>query len=386
MKSNPKRTFAKACLATALAAVTAWPLLAQAQSDIVLGAALPITGPFAASGLPGYNALKLAQEDINAAGGINGKKVRIVFEDTAANNSAAVNAYIKLVKQHNPAFVFLSNLSMQVMATEPEIAKAKIPGVTPGGAMALEARKNPYIFRSRPADVLGAGALAWGITEQLKKSKVGILYTQDDYGTGSANALEELLKKQGVSVVAKEGYNARDNDFSPQLLNAKNKGADVLVTFNYNRDGALILKQRKSLGIDIPLVSGAGMASPGTLDLVEAADMANVLVAADAVLGEEVSPASAEFVRRYVINYKMRPDSFGASYYDAAMMVADGLRKVGTDPEKLRAHMAGIKGYKGVTRVYTTDAATGNMAHAVTMATFKPGSKELQGIATYPKK
>ena len=385
MNPNSKRTFAKAWVAGALATAFAWPLLAQAQDEIVVGAVMPITGAFAASGLPGYNALRMAQEDINAAGGINGKKLRIAFEDSTANNSGAVNAYIKLVKQHNPPFIFLSNLSTQVLATEPEIAKARIPSVTPGGAVALDARKNPYIFRTRPGDVLGAGALAWGITDSLKKSKPGILYTQDDYGTGAANALEELLKKSGVAVVAKEPYNARDNDFSAQLLNAKNKGADVLVTFNYNRDGALLLKQRKSLGIELPLVSGTGMASPGTLDLVEAADVANMLVAADTVLGEDVGPASAEFVRRYVITYKMRPDSFGASYYDAAMMMAEGLRKVGPDAEKLRAYLAGVKNFKGVARTYTTDPATGNMAHTVNMAVFRPGTKELQSVAVYPK-
>ena len=327
----------------------------------------------------------MAQDDINAAGGINGKKLRIVFEDTTANNSGAVNAYIKLVKQHHPSFIFLSNLSTQVLATEPEVAKSKIPSVTPGGAAAIDARKNSYIFRTRPADQLGAGALAWGITDSLKKSKPAILYTQDDYGTGAANALEDLLKKANVTVVTKEAYNPRDNDFSAQLLSAKTKGADVLVTFNYNRDGALLLKQRKSLGIDLPLVSGTGMASPGTLDLVEASDVANVLVAADTVLGEEVSPASADFVRRYVIAYKMRPDSFGASYYDAAMIMADGLRKVGPDAEKLRVYLTGVKNFKGVARNYTTDASNGNMAHTVNMAVFKPGTKELQSVAVYPK-
>ena len=385
MNLIPKRTFAKSCVAAALLAASTWPLHALAQNEIVVGAVVPITGPLASIGLPGYNALKLAQDDINAAGGINGKKLRIAFEDTTASNSGAVNAYVKLVKQYNPPFIFTSSLSTQVLATEPEIAKAKIPTMTAGGAMAIEARKNPYIFRTRPADVLGAGALAWGITESLKKSKPGILYTQDEYGTGAANALEELLKKAGVTVVAKEAFNPRDNDFSAQLLSAKNKGADVLVTFNYNRDGALLLKQRKSLGIDLPLVSGTGMASPGTLDLVEADDVTKMLVAADTVLGEDVSPASVGFVRRYVITYKMRPDSFGASYYDGAMMLAEGLRKVGPDPEKLRAYLAGVKNFKGVARTYTTDAATGNMAHSVNMAVFRAGSKELKSIAVYPK-
>lgn len=377
--------FLKAGVASVLGILLATPQWAVAQGEIVIGATVPITGPFASVGLPYYNSLRMAQDDINAAGGINGKKFRIAFEDTTANNSTAVNAFVKLVKQHNPPFIFLSSLSTQVLATEPEIAKAKIPVITSGGAMAIEDRKNSYIFRVRPADAMGAAALSSVITDTLKKKKPGILYTQDDYGTGAANALEALLAKAGVQVVAKEAYNSRDNDFSAQLLNAKNKGADVLVTFNYARDGALLLKQRKSLGIDLPLVSGTGMASPGTLDLVEADDMVNVYVAADTVLGETVSPASVEFVRRYVVTYKMRPDSFGAAYYDAAMMVADGLRKVGPDAEKLRAYLAGVKGYKGVARTYSTDPATGNMSHSVTVAVFKPGTKELAAVSVFPK-
>ena len=389
MNSIAKRIFANACVAGALVAASAWPLLAQAQaqaqSEIVVGAVVPITGAFASAGLPYYNSLRMAQDDINAAGGIDGKKVRIAFEDATANNSVAVNAYVRLVKQYNPPFIFTSSLSTHVLATEPEIAKAKIPTMTAAGATAIEERKNPYIFRTRPSDHLGAEAMAWGITEWLKKSKPGIVYTQDDYGTGAANSLEGLLKKAGVNVVAKEAYNPRDNDFSAQLLSVKRSGADVLVTFNYTRDGALLLKQRKSLGIDLPLVSGTGMASPGTLALVDAADVANVLVAADTVLGEGVSPASAEFVRRYIIAYKMRPDSFAAAYYDAAMILADGLRKVGPDAEKLRGYLAGLKNFKGIARTYTTDPATGDMAHTVSMAVFKPGTKELQTVAVYPK-
>jgi branched-chain amino acid transport system substrate-binding protein len=380
-----RNRFLKASLASALAVLLSAPPLAMAQEEIVVGATVPITGPFASAGLPYYNSLRMAQDDINAAGGINGKKFRIAFEDTTANNSGAVNAFVKLVKQYNPPFIFLSSLSTQVLATEPEVAKAKIPVVTSGGAMAIEDRKNGYIFRVRPADAMGAAALSSVITDTLKKKKPGILYTQDDYGTGAANALEALLAKAGVPVVAKEAYNSRDNDFSAQLLSAKNKGADVLITFNYTRDGALLLKQRKSLGIDLPLVSGTGMASPGTLDLVDADDVVNVHVAADTVLGESISPASAEFVRRYVVAYKMRPDSFGAAYYDAAMMVAEGLRKVGPDAEKLRAYLAGVKGYKGVARTYNTDPATGNMSHSVTVAVFKPGTKDLAAVSVFPK-
>ncbi len=383
MTQFSKRQFARACMAGILGTLFAQPLLAQ--DEIVVGAMVPITGTFAASGVQYYNALKLAQDDINAAGGINGKKLRIAFEDTQANNSVAVNAFVKVVKQHNPSFIFLPSLSTQVLAMEPEVAKAKVATMFGGGAIAIQERKNPWMFRVRPADNLQSGAMAFGIIDVLKKKKPGILYAQDDYGTGAATALEAILTQAGVPAIAKEAFNPRDNDFSAQLLSLKNKGVDVIVSINYNRDGALILKQRKTLGIDIPVVAGSAMVAPSTLELVDADDLAGVYSTADTILGESLSPMSADFVKRYNAAFKFRPDPFGASYYDAALMLADGLRKVGPDAEKLRSYFAGLKGFKGVARTYNIDPLTNNLAHTVTLVAFKAGTKDFVGVGTFPK-
>jgi branched-chain amino acid transport system substrate-binding protein len=358
---------------------------ARAADDIVVGAAVPITGTFAASGLQYHQSLRMAQDDINAAGGIAGRELGIVFEDTQASNSVAVNAFVKLVQQHRPAFVFLPGLSTQVLAMEPEVRKAQVTAVHAGGAMAIQERRNPWMFRARPADSLGAGAMAFGITEVLKKRKPGLLYAQDDYGTGAAGALEAELVKAGVTVAGKEAFNPRDNDFSAQLLALKNKGADVLVCFNYNRDGALILKQRKSLGLAMPVVAGTGMVAPSTLALLDADDLNGVYSTADTLLGEAVSPASADFVRRYTERFKLRPDSFGTSYYDAALMLAEALKQVGPDTVKLRGWFAALTDFKGMARRYSTDANTHNMAHSVVLVSFKPGSKDLVAVATYPR-
>jgi branched-chain amino acid transport system substrate-binding protein len=357
----------------------------SAASDIVVGAAVPVTGAFAASGLQYHNTLRLAQDDINAAGGIAGRKLKIVFEDTQANNSVAVNAFVKLVQQNKPCFVFLPSLSTQVLAMEPEVLKAKVAAVHSGGAMAIQDRKNPWMFRARPADNLAAGAMAFGIVAVLKKRKPGILYAQDDYGTGAATALEAQLAKGGITLAGKEAFNPRDNDFSAQLLALKNKGADVLVCFNYNRDGALILKQRKSLGLAVPVVAGTGMVAPATLDLVDADDLNSVYSTADTLLGAAISPASADFMKRCTDRFKQRPDSFGASYYDAALMLAEALKQVGPDAEKLRGWFAALKDFKGMARSYSTDTATNNMAHSVVLVSFKPGSKDLVAVATYPR-
>ncbi len=353
-------------------------------AEIVIGCALPTTGAFAASGIQYYNTLRLAQDDINAAGGINGRKLRIAFEDTQASNSFAVNSFIKLVKQGDLPFVFLPSLSTQDLAIEPEVAKAQIPTMYAGGAVAVAERKNPWMFRIRPSDDLQGPAIAYAVQQMLKARKPGLMFTQDDYGTGAANAVEAALNAAGVPLVAKEAFAPRDNDFSAQLLAIQAKGADVLIGFTYNRDGALILSQRQRLGIELPYIGGSATAAPSTLALVQPDELKGVFALADAVLGEAVSPRSADFVQRCTARFNLAPDPYGACYYDGAMMVADALRAVGPDRAKLRDRLAATKDYQGVTRSFTNDAQN-NMAHSLTLVAFTPGTKDYKAVGTFPR-
>jgi len=374
----------RAVLASAAGLVTAArPARAQA-AEIVVGCVLPITGNFAASGIQYYNSLRLAQDDINAAGGIGGAKLRIAFEDSQASNSVAVNAFVKLTQQASLPFVFLPSLSGQDLAIEPEVLREKIPAMYGGGAVAVGERRNPWMFRIRPADNLQGGAMAFAVGGTLKKSKPGLLYTQDDYGLGASASVEAALAKAGTPVVAKEAFTPRDNDFSAQLLGLRNKGCDCIVAFTYNRDGALILSQRRRLGIDLPYVGGSATVAPSTLTLVSPDDLAGVYAIADAVLGSSISPASADVVARYTDKYGFAPDPFGAAYYDAAMILADALRRAGPDRAKLRDALAAVDGYKGITRVFRTDADN-NMAHSLTLVRFTPGTKEFEPVATFPR-
>jgi len=368
----------------ALAGMTAVaPGLARAADEIVVGATVPVTGPLAASGLQYYDALQMARDDINAAGGINGKKLRIVFEDTQASNSVAVNAFIKLAKEENPPFIFLSSYTVQNLAVEPQVAKAKIPVVYAGGAVAVADRKDPWMFRIRPPDNLGAESMAAAIVSYIKVKKVGIIHVADDYGTASSKTAAAAIEKAGITVVGNESYNIRDNDFSPQLLNLKNKGAELLIIYGYVRDGALVLTQKRTLGLDMPVLGNSSFIIASLLDLVTPADTHNLYAIGDAFLGATISPRSADYVKRYVARFKMYPDPFGSCYYDAAMILADALRKFGPDREKIRDYFAHIKDYQGVTRTFTTDAR-GDMAHSVTLVKFTEGTKNFTLLDRYP--
>jgi branched-chain amino acid transport system substrate-binding protein len=376
--SIPRRTALGVLAGAAVAPRNAW-----AADDIVVGATVPITGPLAGSGLQYYDALQMAQDDINAAGGINGRKFRIVFEDTQASNSVAVNAFIKIVQQDDPCFVFLSSYTIQNLAVEQAVRKAEVPTVYAGGAVAVSDKHNPWMFRIRPPDSVTGAAIGSALIDRLKAKDVGILYVQDDYGTASANAVEATLAKAGVKVIARESYNARDNDFSPQLLSLKNKGAQAMVAFCYVRDGALVATQRRTLGITIPMIGSTSFVVPSLLDLVTPADMQGVYSMIDAVLGKTRSQASADYMTKFNDRFKMRADPFGSCYYDAAMILADALRKVGPDKAKIRDYFANVKDYKGVTRDFTTDSIN-DMAHSIALVDFVPGTKEFRLVANYP--
>jgi branched-chain amino acid transport system substrate-binding protein len=356
---------------------------ARAADEIVVGATIPITGPLAASGLQYYYALQLAQDDINAAGGIKGSKLRIAFEDTQASNSVAVNAFIKLAQQENPPFIFLSSYTIQNLAVEQSVGKAQIPVAYGGGAVAIADKKNPWMFRIRPPDNLAGEAIAVSLADQMKAKDVGIINVADDYGNASAKAIEASLQKIGINVVVTETYNIRDNDFSAQLLSLKNKGAQAMVGVSYVRDGALLLTQRRSLGIDIPMIGNTSFVSPTLLDLVTPADVEGIYSLIDAMLGAPMGPRSVDYAARFLDRFKIKADPFGSAYYDAAMILADGLRAVGPDREKLRDFFAHVKDYKGVTRIFTTDDRN-DMAHSVALVNYAPGTKDLKLVRTFP--
>jgi len=217
----------------------------------------------------------------------------------------------------------------------------------------------------------------------MKAKNVGIINVQDDYGTATANALEAAATKAGLTVVGRETYGARDNDFSPQLLSLKNKGAQAMVAISYVRDGALILTQRRTLGIDMPLLGNTSFVVPSLVDLVTPEDLGGAYIIIDAMLGAPMGPSSEKYVSRFVERFKMRADPFGSCYYDAAMILADAMRKVGTDREKIRAYFAAVKDYKGVTRVFSTDSK-GDMAHSVALVKYAPGTKDISLVGYYP--
>lgn len=348
---------------------------AAAGEPIRIGATVPITGPLSLSGQSYYNSLRMAQEDINNAGGINGRPLEIVFEDTQDSNAVAVNAFNKLLHEIDPPFIFLSSYSTQNLAIEPLVAEAGIPVMYAGGADAVAEQGNPWMFRIRPSDNTIARAMVQFGIESLGATKPGIAYIQNDYGQGGALALEEILNEIGVPPVAKESHSETDTDLSAQLLNFKNAGADVIFLFPYPHDNALFMQQRKQLGIDIPIIGPTTMYLPAVLELVTPEELENTYGVEPGVVRGNPDPRVQEWAARYREKFGVDADAYSTAYYDGAMIVAEGLRQVGEDREKLREYIANVAGYEGLQGVYDFDEK-GNGLHGAVAVTMKPGTKD----------
>jgi len=354
---------------------------AAAAEPLKIGSVVPLTGPFNASGQQYHFSLQMAQDEINAKGGIAGRKLEIEFADSRDSNAAAVNAFIKLNKELNAPFMFLSSYTTQNLATEPEVAKAALPCVFAGGGDAVHERKNRWMFRIRPYDGLQSQTMTQVLLNDIKSTKPAIIYLQNDFGQGVANSVQRLLRGAGVETVGVEAYGVNDKDMSAQLLSFKAKGADAIVVVSYGNDGALIIKQVKQFGINVPLVTATGVMAPAVLNLLTPDEVSRVHGMIDSYVHESRQDATGDYARRFHTRFGVKADPFGSCYYDAAWMLKEAIEQVGTDREKLRTWFTQVKNWKGITNTYSTDERN-NMVHSFAIVKFKPGSMDLEFVRT----
>jgi branched-chain amino acid transport system substrate-binding protein len=354
---------------------------AFSQEVLTIGATLPITGNLAAAGQQQQNALLMAEEEINAAGGIGGKQLRIVVEDAQASNSSAVNAFIRLMREVNPPFMFLSSYTTQNLAVEQSVARAGIPCVYGGGGEAVANVGNKWLFRIRPEDSIQAKAMVDFGLNDLKAKKPAFIFVQNEFGQGVADSGTKLFKDAGIDVVAAESFRAGDSDFSAQILNVRNQGADLLFLVAYPREGALVLKQCHQLGFEPPIVTSSGVMLPAAIDLMEPAELSKVHGIVDVLLNTERGEEMARYVTTYQEKFGIRADAFGVCYYGAAHLLKQAIEAAGTEPEALRAYLAAVNGFQGIGQTFTADAK-GNMVHSLDVVRFKDGTNVQEYIRT----
>jgi branched-chain amino acid transport system substrate-binding protein len=319
------------------------------EGEIVVGEYGSLTGAEATFGQSTHNGIMLAMDEINAAGGVNGRKIRVRTEDDQSKAEEAASAVQKLISQDNVVAVLGEVASSNSLAAAPICQGAQRPMITPSSTNEKVTQVGDYIFRMCFIDPYQGEAMANYLYKTLKLTKAAVLVdVKSDYSTGLAANFEKTFVANGGRIIGKQSYAKGDSDFRAQLTTLKGTNPDVIFVPGYYNDIGQIAIQARDLGMNMPLAGGDGWESPKLIEIggkaLEGCFYSNHYHV------DDPSPAVREFVQKYRARFGAVPDSLAALGYDSARVLADAIRRAGTtDGPKLRDAIAQTKNFSGVT-------------------------------------
>jgi branched-chain amino acid transport system substrate-binding protein len=324
-----------------------------AGGDILVGEYGSMTGPQATFGQSTHNGIMMAADEVNAAGGINGRKVKILSEDDQSKQEEAANAVTKLISQNNVVAVLGEVASSASIAAAPICQSNKVPMITPSSTNDEVTRKGDYIFRicftdSYQGEYQAVFADQWCSMNNKPKSVAMLLDVKSDYSQGLAKVLTAKFTALGGKIVGTQSYANGDSDFRSQLTAIKATNPSLLYVPGYYTDIGQIATQARDLGITVPILGGDGWESPKLIEIggkaLEGCFYTNHYFYGDP------APVVANFVQKYKDRYGQTPDSLAALGYDAMKTLADAMKRASKlDGPSIRDAIGQTKGLVGVT-------------------------------------
>ncbi len=301
--------------------------LSAHAADIKIGAAEALSGGAAQYGTAIKNGFQLAQDEVNAAGGVNGNKIVMVIEDEQGKKEEAINVFKKLIFQDNVLMTFGPTLSNSAQAADPIAQAAKVVAFGTSNTADGITSIGDYIFRN---SVTEADVLPETLKVAVKKSgikKVAVLYGNDDVFTKSGyDNFKKALEDLKIPVTTTETFAKGDVDFKAQLTKIKATNPDALVLSALLAEGAPIMVQARQIGLNVPVIGGNGMNSTKVFELAKGAS--DGLYVGSPWSFQNATPENTKFIKAYTDKFGTPPDQFAAQAYDAFHIVTEALKKM----------------------------------------------------------
>jgi len=310
----------------------------------------------------------MATEEINAAGGINGRQIQLVIEDDQGEPGKAATVVAKLINQDQVRALIGEVASSNSIAAAPNAQEAKVPMISPSSTNPKVTQIGDYIFRVCFIDPFQGEVMAKFAANSLKAKKAAILFdSNSDYSKGLVQFFKQAFTGLGGEIVTEKAYAQRDRDFTGQLTAIRDLNPDVIYVPGYYQEVGVIAKQTKQLGIKAPLLGGDGWDSPQLWDL--GGDALNGDYISNHYSVDDPSPAIQDFVKRYKAKYNgTAPDAIAALGYDAMQVLADAIKRAGgTECAALRQAIAETANFKGITGVISINQERNAVKPAVVL-------------------
>lgn len=336
---------------------------------IKIGAILPLTGPSAQYGRWIQEALELGKEEINSQGGINGKKLEIIYEDDQANPTFAANAMRKLVNRDMVPLVFGSWASSCVLAQAPIAEQTRT--VLMAEAISPKIRDaGDYIFRIQPDARYYLRKFVPFVYNELGIRKVSILYVNNDFGLDQANVFKSEFEAMGGVILSIDAFEQGATDFKTELVKVKAKNSEAIFCPAYT-EIAVVLKQAKELGMNQQFLTSIPFENP---DIIKAAgNAAEGVTYPHHFDPEALDPLVQEFQKKYEARYGRKAEGFAALAYDGIRIIAEVMKKCGSDATCIKDELYKVKDFPGVTGSTTFDDH-GDVVKPIVIKTVRNGA------------
>jgi branched-chain amino acid transport system substrate-binding protein len=328
-----------------------------AAEPIKLGEIEPMTGKEAAFGQSSHRGVQMAIDEINARGGVLGRPLVLVVEDSQSKAGDTATIAKKLIGRDKVVAIVSGGTSSACLEAAPICQAARVPFVATTATAPEVTEKRDYIFRNCFIDPFQGAVLAKFAVHSLKVKRIALLTSvTTPYSVGLSRVFRERLTALGGVIVAEQKYAEGDKDFRAQLTSIKAANPEAIAATGFYTEAALICKQARDLGLTCPIFGGDGWEAP------ELAEIGGKAVEGTYYSSHYSSTSTAPEVRAFLEKYRARygaelPESTAPLAYDGTLIVADALARAGsTEGPKLRAALAATKNFPGVTGVTTIDA------------------------------
>lgn len=352
-------TFASAVLLAACGSAPASDAGAtgtKVGDTIKIGYNLELSGAVAAYGNQEKNGADLAVKEINAAGGVDGKKIEVVVKDNKSDSAEMATVSTSLATEEKVNLILGPATSGGVAAASPNASKAAVPLLTPSGTQddltVKKGKVEDYVFRTTFQDSFQGEIIAQYATENLSSKKAFVYY---DASSEYAKGLYKAFKKDYKGEIIEETYQAGDKDFQAALTKVKDQDFDTFVLLGYYTEAGLITKQARELGIQAPILGPDGFSDAKFIEGAGAANATNVFYVSGYSSSVKLSEKKSDnFEKAYTEVYGEAPNMFAALAYDSVYMAAEAA-KGAKDSKEIAKNLGSLKDFDGVTGQMTID-------------------------------
>jgi branched-chain amino acid transport system substrate-binding protein len=343
--------------------------------DIKIGYSGALSGPASFTGLDIKRGAELAVEEINAKGGVKGRKLVLVSRDDEHNPVRTVAQYRELVERERVVAMIGATNSASMLAVTPIVNDTlKVPVICPATDAtaitendAAKAGKENYLFR---IGMYGTGQANFIVDTMVKKfghTKVALLNWTGGWGVTGRTELQRRLKENGLTPVADETFDSSDTDMTPQIIKIKNAGAQSIVNYALVRENTLVVQTKQKLGDDTPYASAWGIAGPAFWKAA-GASAEGVLTSTTITIDGPQSPERLRLIDTYRKRYGQEMDAPSSFFggYDAVFLYALVMERDGVDPKAIRAGLENVPAFKGMIKDFKRPVFTKDRHNAIT--------------------